>query len=316
MLEPERSARRPRSFFLRLRLAVGRTHSPEESTKFAVAVGSGLSDAAAALGDSLRFEVCEFDSGEPTTFADVSCNGFDGPGLVVVLDAGEDRMAILIPSTLPLPDWVTAPDKSEEARLQNLAFEWSVLLLPPELEATATGTRYVEDLWSIVEEGEPDGSAAVLDLTVDLGQTTAGAAVRLVWPLVATPQDETPEPGETPEPVESASPEPPPTAPVGAPTANAPAPATTAGAATSDVVALAKRLGTIRVPISVRLAEKQIDVKQLIDLTPGVLVMFEKSCESPLDLFVNNRRFAIGEAVKIGEKFGLKIDEYVSDEPE
>ncbi len=34
-----------------------------------------------------------------------------------------------------------------------------------------------------------------------------------------------------------------------------------------------------------------------------------KSCEALLDLYVNNARYCRGEAVKIGENFGLKINE-------
>lgn len=63
------------------------------------------------------------------------------------------------------------------------------------------------------------------------------------------------------------------------------------------------------VPIVVHLAERKIDLSQLLSLAPGTLLTFEKSCEDLLDLYVNNRIYARGEAVKIGEKFGLKINE-------
>jgi len=47
----------------------------------------------------------------------------------------------------------------------------------------------------------------------------------------------------------------------------------------------------------------------LLSLTPGALITFNKSCEDLLELCINDRYYCQGEAVKIGEKFGLKINE-------
>lgn len=69
------------------------------------------------------------------------------------------------------------------------------------------------------------------------------------------------------------------------------------------------RLLNLSVPVVVRLAEKKIELGQLVGIAPGGIIMFEKSCEDLLDLYVNNRLYCRGEAVKIGEKFGLKINE-------
>ena len=63
------------------------------------------------------------------------------------------------------------------------------------------------------------------------------------------------------------------------------------------------------VPVAVHLAERKIDLSQLLSMAPGTLLTFDKSCEDLLDLYVGNRIYARGEAVKIGEKFGLKINE-------
>jgi flagellar motor switch protein FliN/FliY len=52
-----------------------------------------------------------------------------------------------------------------------------------------------------------------------------------------------------------------------------------------------------------------MEFKQLLALAPGSLITFSKPCDELLDLYVNNRHYARGEAVKVGEKFGLKIDE-------
>ena len=61
-------------------------------------------------------------------------------------------------------------------------------------------------------------------------------------------------------------------------------------------------------PVVVRLAERKITLDALRKVAPGSLITFSKSCEDLLDLYVNNRLLARGEAVKIGEKFGLKVN--------
>jgi flagellar motor switch protein FliN/FliY len=67
-----------------------------------------------------------------------------------------------------------------------------------------------------------------------------------------------------------------------------------------------RRLMNVPVQISVRLAEKRVEMDSILSLVPG---SFNKCCEDLLDLYVNNRRFGRGEAVKIGEKFGLRLTE-------
>ncbi len=71
----------------------------------------------------------------------------------------------------------------------------------------------------------------------------------------------------------------------------------------------ARRLLKLPVTVAVHLAERKINLSQLLTMAPGTLLTFDKSCEDLLDLYVNNRYYARGEAVKIGEKFGLKINE-------
>ena len=76
-----------------------------------------------------------------------------------------------------------------------------------------------------------------------------------------------------------------------------------------------RRLQNVPVRIVVTLAEKRIEVGSLTAISPGTLITFSKPCEDLLDLYVNNQRFCRGEAVKIGEKFGLKITEMGGEQP-
>ena len=69
------------------------------------------------------------------------------------------------------------------------------------------------------------------------------------------------------------------------------------------------RLLQVPVQVVVRLAEKKVEMDQVLSLGPGSLIAFDKDCEALLELYVNNRLYGRGEAVKIGENFGLKVNE-------
>ncbi|MBW3543407.1 MAG: FliM/FliN family flagellar motor switch protein [Planctomycetes bacterium] len=68
-----------------------------------------------------------------------------------------------------------------------------------------------------------------------------------------------------------------------------------------------ERIVKLPVQLSVRIAEKRIELAQVLSLAPGALLTFAKPCDDLLDLYVNNRRFCRGEAVKAGERYGLRI---------
>lgn len=69
-----------------------------------------------------------------------------------------------------------------------------------------------------------------------------------------------------------------------------------------------RNLLEIGVPVSVTLAAKRQPLKQIMELAPGSLIQFTKSCDQLLDLCVGDQRVAQGMAVKVGDKFGLKIN--------
>lgn len=63
----------------------------------------------------------------------------------------------------------------------------------------------------------------------------------------------------------------------------------------------------IQVPVVVTLAVTRQPVSRVLELAPGTILHFEKSCDDPLTLSVGGCDVAVGETVKIGEKFGLRI---------
>jgi flagellar motor switch/type III secretory pathway protein FliN len=67
----------------------------------------------------------------------------------------------------------------------------------------------------------------------------------------------------------------------------------------------------IKVPVVVTLAEKRQSLGQVVELGPGSIIQFEKSCEEMLELNVGSQPVAVGEAVKVGDKFGLRVTQII-----
>lgn len=68
----------------------------------------------------------------------------------------------------------------------------------------------------------------------------------------------------------------------------------------------------VKVPVVITLAQKKIQIDQLLKLVPGVMIQFEKPYDSPMTVEVVDQPIAVGDVVKAGEKFGLRITEIVS----
>src|SRR4029077_7421590 len=68
-----------------------------------------------------------------------------------------------------------------------------------------------------------------------------------------------------------------------------------------------RRLLQILVPVQVTLASQRKSIQEIIELGPGSIVKFDKTCDEPLELCIGERPIAQGDVVKIGDKFGLKI---------
>ena len=68
-----------------------------------------------------------------------------------------------------------------------------------------------------------------------------------------------------------------------------------------------QRILRLEVPVVVKLAERKLTMGEVLRLGVGAIVEFSKSSDEPLELLINNKPIGVGEAVKVGENFGLKI---------
>lgn len=65
-------------------------------------------------------------------------------------------------------------------------------------------------------------------------------------------------------------------------------------------------------PVVVRLGERLLHIKDFMGLRPGSIIELTKKADVELDLLINNKLIGYGQAVKVGENFGLRIT-YVGD---
>lgn len=67
------------------------------------------------------------------------------------------------------------------------------------------------------------------------------------------------------------------------------------------------RILRLGVPVIVKLAERKLLLSEVMRLGAGAIIEFSKRSDEPLELLINNKPIGVGETVKIGENFGLRI---------
>ncbi|MDK9707954.1 MAG: flagellar motor switch protein FliN [Desulforhopalus sp.] len=68
----------------------------------------------------------------------------------------------------------------------------------------------------------------------------------------------------------------------------------------------------IPLQISVEVGRSKILLKDLLKMSEGYVIELDKLAGEPLDLYVNSRLIARGEAVMVGDKFGIRLTDVVS----
>jgi flagellar motor switch protein FliN len=68
-----------------------------------------------------------------------------------------------------------------------------------------------------------------------------------------------------------------------------------------------QRLLSMRVPVIVKVAEKKMSIGNMLKFHMGSIIQFDKDAYQQLELMINNSTIGLGQPIKIGEKFGLRI---------
>jgi flagellar motor switch protein FliN/FliY len=65
----------------------------------------------------------------------------------------------------------------------------------------------------------------------------------------------------------------------------------------------------VPVELTVELGRKTTRIGEVLKLGPGSVLELNKANGEPLDIYVNNRLIARGEAVVVGERYGVRLTE-------
>ena len=74
------------------------------------------------------------------------------------------------------------------------------------------------------------------------------------------------------------------------------------------------RLLDISVPLAVTLADREMTVKEVLEIAVGTIIEFDRLFDAELMLSVADEPIGYGQAVKIGENFGLRVTRIMSPE--
>ncbi|MDR1960426.1 MAG: FliM/FliN family flagellar motor switch protein [Planctomycetaceae bacterium] len=240
--------------------------------------------------------------------------GFRTSGLLMIPITTGKGCGILIPkSTGLVPEWCDHPDATGKSKLTTLSQEWGMTLLPEDFFPDDFQAGIVSDLVEAVVQGNIGESPGFVEIEVKT--ETAAEKILMLWPMN--------EPMKAYD-VPSAS------------TLNIPPPPipglNTSGQSTEigdgfgpfetpsfyetdgskqltidDLPGFTRSLLKVKLPVAAVLAESRRPIKVILELGVGSVIQFDKSCDSLLDLQIGNLTVGKGEAVKIGDKFGLRV---------
>ena len=67
------------------------------------------------------------------------------------------------------------------------------------------------------------------------------------------------------------------------------------------------RILGVKVPVIVRVAEKKMTVEDVLKISLGGIITFDKDAYQHIELMVNNSVIGLGQPIKKGENFGLRV---------
>ncbi|MGI6681109.1 MAG: flagellar motor switch protein FliN [Bdellovibrionota bacterium] len=70
----------------------------------------------------------------------------------------------------------------------------------------------------------------------------------------------------------------------------------------------------VTLQVSVEVGRAKMSIQDLLQLGQGAVVGLEKTAGEPLDIFMNGKQVAKGEAVIINERFGVRVTDVISRE--
>lgn len=246
--------------------------------------------------------------GEAATFEqDGVPTDWNGPGLVISMTVdGESAVAIVGEGAALLPEWYKNPDPTGESRLMTLAQEFGMLLLPEALMPDDSKAGRVANVGTSLVRGEAAWPLSYVPLKIAVGDSEG--TLYVAWPVakMADLFDAASEDGVGDAASAGANEH--------ADDESVFAPPVDGDDSFANLPSYARSLLRIDLAVRVALAHKRQRVEDIVGLGPGQIIQFNKSCDEMLDLMVGHQHVAKGEAVKVGDKFGLRITSIVMPE--
>lgn len=241
------------------------------------------------------------------------------PGLVLAIPIrpGGTALALLPAAGGLLPSWCQQPDAAGQEKLVTLAAELGAVLFSPAAPPAGSQAVYVTELAAIAVGAQLDTTSHRLAVRIIRGPNVGDLS--LVWPANVEPsavmstssvrQHPGTVAGKAPASGPSVS-----SSGVAAGPRNPHPPSDDLEEGLRRLPAYSRSLLKIRVPVAVSLAEAKQPLQTILDLGPGSIIHFSKPCDETLTLEVAGQKFAVGETVKVGDKFGLWITSMIMPE--
>lgn len=64
---------------------------------------------------------------------------------------------------------------------------------------------------------------------------------------------------------------------------------------------------SLEVPVIVQIAERVMTVDEVTAIAPGAIIELPKAADDDLEIRVNNKLIGTGDAVKVGENYGIRV---------
>lgn len=273
--------------------------TPELAPQVIAACTENAEEAAGAIGRAFDGEFV-LKAGEASPYAS---GKISGPGLMVALHFGEESLAIAMPAGDGLvPNWTQIPDTTGEEKLSTLAEELGKLLTPETLVADKSEARWTDDLAAAIEKTQPANDATLLEIEVAAGEVLGG--LTMLWPVadaMAAYNNGASEASKSSDGSEAATAD----AAVSKSTVlrwNATRPRDFRDLPPNTVSAL-----QVKALLAVNLAGKRMPLGEVVELGPGSIITFDKACDAPLEITIGDRSVAKGEAIKVGDRFGVRV---------
>lgn len=81
------------------------------------------------------------------------------------------------------------------------------------------------------------------------------------------------------------------------------------GSISADDVKNLDLLMDVSLPVTIELGRTNMLIRDVLEIGPGSVIELQKLSGEPVDLYVNDKKFALGEVVVIDENFGIRITE-------